>query len=295
MPSLCPAVRARRGAITAGTGRPNPGSSPKRMTTVPYHAIVYGPLRTRRLGTSLGINLVPTPREACPAGCPVCATGAADTVPIISRVGQLPTSGVVVTSCARRLIELSRAGEKLDSVTLAGNSDPTLHPSLVEIAENLGELRDKWYPRADLCLISESRGFARADLRHVVSVFDRAIFTFEWGSAKTYEALRPNATLPYKALLERLSTPEKGTWVAQATFVQGSVDNSSEREVAGWMKKLEELRPGEVHLMTLEPNEARPVAGAKSVPISKLEEIAAKLTEKLGLTANVVTREPQPV
>jgi wyosine [tRNA(Phe)-imidazoG37] synthetase (radical SAM superfamily) len=265
------------------------------MTTVPYHAIVYGPVRSRRFGTSLGVNPVPTPRVECAPGCVFCATGVADTAPIISRPGQIPSSGVVVTTCARRLIELSKAGEKLDSVTLAGNLDPTMHPGLVEIAENLAELRDKWYSRADLCLISDSTGYARADLRHVVSVFDRAIFTFEWGSAKTYDALRPDAEITFKAIVERLSAPEKGSWVAQATFVQGSVDNSSDREVALWSRKLDELRPKEVHLLTLEAGRERKVPGTKPVPLSRLEEIAAKVTQDLGIPATVVAREAQPV
>lgn len=262
------------------------------MTTAPYHSIVYGPVKSRRLGTSLGINPTPTPREDCPQPCVICDKGARDTVPIISRVRGIPSAGVVVTSVARRLIEMSKAGEKLDSITVVGNGDPTLHPALMEISQNLSDLRDKWFPKADLCLISNSRSLAAVDLRHTVNKFDKPILRFEWGTAKTHAAFVPDSELDYKTLVERLTWLEHGKWVAQATLVQGALDNSSDKELAAWMKKLEELRPREVQLTTLEGRAK--ISGVKGLPASRLEQIAAKLIEKLGLAVSVIAREAQP-
>ena len=262
------------------------------MTTAPYHAIVYGPIKSRRLGLSLGINPTPTPREACPPGCLFCEKGAADTVPIISRVRGIPSAGVVVTSVARRVIEMSKAGEKLDSITVAGNGDPTLHPALMEISQNLSDLRNKWFPKADLCLISNSRSLASNDLRHTVNKYDQPILRFEWGTAKTHAAFVPESELDYKTLVERLMWLEHGKWIAQATLVTGTLDNSSDKELAAWMKKLEELRPREVHLTTVEAG--RKSSGVKGLPVARLEQIAAKLIEKLGLAVTVVAREAQP-
>jgi wyosine [tRNA(Phe)-imidazoG37] synthetase (radical SAM superfamily) len=219
-----------------------------------------------------------------------CRTGAASAVPIISRANALPSSGVIVTSAARRIIEIQKAGEKLEAITVTGNGDPTMHPYLLEISENLRDLRTKWFPKAKLALISESRALVSPELRAVCAVYDRPIFTFEWGTAKTYDAFRPDATLDYKTLVERFKPLDR--WIVQATFVQGALDNSNEREVLAWIKKLEEIRPREVHIMTPE-GKAR--GGVRAVSASKLEEIAARVMEKTGIPTELVSREAQPV
>jgi wyosine [tRNA(Phe)-imidazoG37] synthetase (radical SAM superfamily) len=256
------------------------------MTLAPYHSIVYGPVKSRRYGNALGVNLAPSPCGDCGADCLYCRNGVPEAVPIISRAKGLPSSGVIVTSVARKVIELQRAGEKLDTILVAGNQDPTMHPYLLEISENLRDLRTKWFPKAKLVLVSESEGLTCPELRAVCVTYDRANFRFEWGTAKTYQALRPEATLDYKTLCERLNPVDR--WIAQATFVQGSIDNSNDREVAAWIKKLEELRPREVQLFT---PEGRPKNGVKAVPAARLEEIAAKWTEKTGVAAEVMSLE----
>ena len=76
--------------------------------------------------------------------------------PIIGQRRTVPTPGVVITSAARRIIELSKGGEKLESLVVTGNKEPTSHPELIEIVENLRELRNKWFAKAALCLVSEN-------------------------------------------------------------------------------------------------------------------------------------------
>lgn len=260
------------------------------MSIAPYHAIVFGPIRSRRFGNSLGINPVPSPRTECGAECLHCRTGSAAAVPIISRSNAVPSSGVIVTSAARRIIEIQKAGEKLEAITVTGNGDPTMHPSLLEISENLRDLRTKWFPKAKLVLLSTSEAFLSPELRAVIAIYDRPVFRFDWGTAKTYDAFRPNAKLDYKTVVERIQPLDR--WICQATFVQGALDNSNDREVQAWIKKVEELRPRAVQVMSIE---GKSRGGVKAVSTSKLEEILAKLTEKTGITGEVVTREPQPV
>jgi wyosine [tRNA(Phe)-imidazoG37] synthetase (radical SAM superfamily) len=259
------------------------------MTTVPYHAIVYGPLKSRRLGTSLCVTPVPTPRENCASDCIYCKTGVTASIPIISRVKGTPSSGVVVTSVARRLIEMQRAGEKIESLVVTGDADPTAHGHLLEISENLRDLRNKWFPKADLALVCESLALACPELRAVCTIYDQPIFRFEWGTAKTYESFRPGATLEYKTLFERIAQIDR--IMLQASFVQGALDNSSEKEVTAWIKKLEELRPREVQLTTPEGTRK----GVKPISASRLEEIAAKVAERTNAATVVVTEEAQPV
>jgi wyosine [tRNA(Phe)-imidazoG37] synthetase (radical SAM superfamily) len=261
------------------------------MTLAPYHSIVYGPVKTRRYGNALGVNLAPSPCGECPADCMYCRTGVPEAVPIISRAKGLPSSGVIVTSVARKVIELQRAGEKLETILVAGNQDPTMHPYLLEISENLRDLRTKWFPKSKLVLVSESEGLTCPELRAVCVTYDRANFRFEWGTAKTHQAMRPEATLDYKTLCERLNPVDR--WIAHATFVTGTTaDNSNDREVVAWIKKLEELRPREVQISTLDTKSKN---GLKAVPTARLAEIAAKWTEKTGVAAEVMDLEPQAV
>jgi wyosine [tRNA(Phe)-imidazoG37] synthetase (radical SAM superfamily) len=259
------------------------------MSTAPYHAIVYGPIKLPRLGITLGVNPVPTQREGCASDCVYCKTGVAASVPIISRIKGLPSSGVVVTSAARKLIEMQRAGEKIETLAVTGDMDPTGHGHLLEISENLRDLRNKWFPKADLVLLSESRALTCPELRAVCTIYDEPVFRFDWGTAKTYETFRPGAELEYKTVFERLAQIDRV--ILQASFVQGALDNSSDKELTVWLKKVEELRPREVHITTPEGTRK----GVKPVSASRLEEIAAKVTERTGTATVVVAETAQAV
>ena len=156
----------------------------RRMSSSAFHAVVYGPVRTRRMGHSLGINPAPSSRAECGPECVYCRTGVPESTPIVARPNQLPSAGVIVTSAARRIIELSKAGEKLDTIAVSGNGDPTKHPNLLEITENLRDLRNKWYPKAELCLLSDGSSLETADTRRSLQIYDKPILRFEWGTLK---------------------------------------------------------------------------------------------------------------
>lgn len=258
------------------------------MANAAYHSIVFGPVKSRRLGSSLGINPTPTTREKCPPTCVFCQKGTADSVPILARANQLPSAGVIVTSAARKIIELNRASEKLESVTVVGNQDATLHPNLLEIVENLRDLRNKWFPKADLSLISESSQLGSDEVRRALRVFDRPILRFEWGTQKLFTALTGRPAAEYKQVCEALTALDR--LVIQASF---GPQNSSETDVKAWAKKVEELRPKEIQILSSEPAGKR---GSKTKGLSnaKLEELAAGLSEESGIPTAVFTLEAQP-
>ena len=125
------------------------------MSNAPFHSVVYGPLKTRRLGIALGINPVPTATGNCLPDCVFCKTGQADAVPIVARINSVPSAGVIVTAAARRIIGMSKASEKIVCIVLSGNLDPTRHHQLLTITENLRDLRNKWFPKADLAILTD--------------------------------------------------------------------------------------------------------------------------------------------
>ena len=261
---------------------------PRFMANAAYHSIVFGPVKSRRLGVSLGVNPTPTSREVCPPSCVFCQKGTADSVPILPRANQLPSAGVIVTSAARRIIEMQRAGDKLESVTIVGNQDPTMHPNLLEIAENLRDLRNKWFPKADLSLISDSNHLGSDEVRRALRVFDRPILRFEWGTQKQFTSMTGRAAAEYKQVCEALTVLDR--LVIQARF---GPQNSAEADVKVWAKKVEELRPKEIHILSSEPA-GKKGSKAKGLTNAKLEELAVGLSENSGIPTTVFHLETQP-
>jgi wyosine [tRNA(Phe)-imidazoG37] synthetase (radical SAM superfamily) len=249
-----------------------------------YHSVVYGPVPSRRFGKSLGINPIPSPKDGCPKDCVYCETGTPDGEPVAGRVGKAPSAGVVVTSAARRIIELSKGGEKIASILVAGNNEPTMHPGLQEITENLRTLRDKWFPKADLCLLSETPDVETPDLAHSLSLYDKAAVRFEWGSGRLFTSMTKRTAEEYKALIELLTAAER--FVVQAVFI---TTNSTQKEITSWIRKLEEIRPAEVQVLTVPASSKSP----KPLAASKLEKIAATVTEKTGIPATAFASEKQ--
>ena len=244
------------------------------MSTAPYHPVVFGPYKSRRFGQSLGINLAPSPREDCPKDCVYCE-GPDSSGPIINRISQAPSAGVIVTSAARRIIEMSKGGDKLAGITISGNNEPTMHAALLEITDNLRALRNKWYPKAKLSILSNHPCLETPDLVHALEIYDQPVVRFEWGSAKTFTAMTKRPGTELKELIEFLSGLER--LVVQASFVQGGPENSTDKEVKSWIRKISEIAPTEIQVLTI-PDPGR---GKKPRPVTdaKLKTIATQVHE----------------
>jgi wyosine [tRNA(Phe)-imidazoG37] synthetase (radical SAM superfamily) len=262
------------------------------MSTAPFHAVVYGPLKTRRLGTALGINPVPSSTAECAPDCIFFKTGQADAVPIVARVNSVPSAGVIVTAAARRIMAMSKNSEKIDCIAITGNLDPTRHHQLLTITENLRDLRNKWFPKADIAILTDGSNLEPADHRRALQIYDLPILRFEWGTVKTFTAMTGRKPEELKALATHLTGMDR--LILSSTFVQGGPDNSTDAEVKAWIKRVEELRPKEVQIQTIENPKAR-TAKPRAVPAARLEEIAAQLTEKTGIATTVLAEEPLTV
>lgn len=251
------------------------------MSTAPYHPVVFGPYKSRRVGQSLGINPSPSPREDCPKDCVYCGGSNDGAAPIINRISQAPSAGVIVTSAARRIIGMSKGGEKLACITLSGNNEPTMHPHLLEITENLRDLRNKWFPKAKLCLMADIPHLDTPDLTHAIEIYDFPVLRFEWGSAKTFGAMTGRPGTELKGLVEFYSSLEH--FIVQARFVTGSPENSSDKEVAAWIRKIAEIGPDSVQVLT----GSNVSKGKKTKPLTdaKLKAIAERVTEKTEIPA----------
>jgi hypothetical protein len=241
---------------------------PKRLMTTLSPPLIHGPFVTGRLGKMMTVDLT-APRDHL----------------VVERGSMIPRASVLVTTCASRMIELSKAGEKLDHLLVLGTqTDPTEHPHLREVTENLRALRDKWFGRAKLCIQTSATDLTTRDMRAAVGMYDKIIARFEWGTAKMYSSLTGNKSTGLGDLTKSLGA--FGHVIVQASFFKGDVDNSTDNEIAGWIKKLQEVKPQEIHILSGvgNPNTKKTL---KAVTPKRRKAIAEKVAEATGLTVTL--------
>ena len=240
--------------------------------------LIHGPLLSNRLGQVLVVD-VTAPQNNM----------------VLARGSSLARSSVLVTSFARRVIEYSKAGEKLDSIAVLGSDgDAVEHPELREITENLRALRDKWFSRAKLCLMTALRDLCTHELRATIRMYDKVFLEYEWGTAKTFASMTGEKATQLGVLTRQLQGVEH--LIVQASFVRGPVDNSSASEVQSWIKKLQELRPVEVHILAGQshgtgPKKLKRAEKPKVVTRVRRQQIADEVAEKLGITVSVLEED----
>jgi ribosomal protein L23 len=239
------------------------------LPTVLESPVFQGPVKTERFGQVLGVDL-----------------GCADSGMVVSRDVRMPRASYVITTAARHVIRLSKSGEKIDGILVWGSeADPTMHPEFREITGNLRDLRNKWFAKAKLHIVSENPRVEAPEVRHALGIYDQAIVRFDWGTAKTYAALTERKCTEYANLCAHLGHLEN--LVFQVRFFRGEVDNSTEAEVKAWIKKISELKPRGIQILNPEGK------GKKTKPLTKsrITEIAAEIAEKVGITPQIFTAE----
>ena len=200
------------------------------------------------------------------------------------RAHRFPSQAVVVTAVARRLIALSKEGEKIQALVVeAGIQDPTRHPEFHEISENIRELQNKHFPKAKLYLICDMPYLELPQTRHALSFYDHPMVRLEAGTQKTFCAMTGEKPQVFKDVVELLPRLGNDRLIVQASFVRGEVDNSKETEVKAWIRHLTTIKPAGVHIT------APSKAGSKQKPVTKtrITQIADLVTSKTGIPVEV--------
>ena len=243
-----------------------------------FDSIVYGPIRSRRLGVSLGMNLMPTTAKLCTFDCVYCECGWNQ--PVSHPV--LPTREQVREALASRLIALS--SNQLDVITFSGNGEPTLHPEFLGIIEDTCALRDRYCPKAKISVLSNSTQLGRADVVKALRMCDNRILKLDSAIDATMRLIdKPiNENLTVEQVAEWLSLFE-GDFTLQTCFLRGEyegqvIDNTTPEELSAWYTMIERLRPKQVMIYVID--RATPLQTLSKVPAAEMEAIAAPLREK---------------
>lgn len=249
------------------------------MTTLSLQAgILYGPVTSRRLGASLGINLMPTTYKLCSFNCVYCHYGFTDrlSLDIEKYKYDLPHLGDVLREVERAL----RSSMTFDYLTFSGNGEPTLHPNFLEIAAGIHELRNRLRPEVRIALLSNSTGVLVRDMRRVLRYIDRPYFKVDAGSEVLFRRInRPAPGIAFDDVIRGLARL-RGVYL-QTVLMAGEPSNIDPRALSDYLYVTRHIQPREVQIYSLD----RPVPETRirRVPPDELHGIAQEGQEKTGI------------
>lgn len=243
-----------------------------------FDSIVYGPIRSRRLGVSLGMNLMPTTAKLCTFDCVYCECGWNQPVSHPA----IPTRQEVREALASRLIALSP--NSLDVITFSGNGEPTLHPDFLGIIQDTCALRDRYCPQAKISVLSNSTQLGRPDVVEALRLCDNRILKLDSAIDTTMRLIdKPvNPNLTVEQIAEWLSLFD-GDFTLQTCFLRGEhmgqiIDNTTSEELNAWYAMVDRLHPKQVMIYVID--RATPLQTLSKVPTAEMEAIAAPLRAK---------------
>lgn len=242
-----------------------------------FDTIVYGPIHSRRLGVSLGINLMPTIAKLCTFDCVYCECGWNQPVshPI------LPIREQVFEALNLKLSSLS---SQLDVITFSGNGEPTLHPDFLGIIQDTCTLRDQYCPQAKISVLSNSTQLGRPDVVEALRLCDNRILKLDSAIDATMHLIdQPvNPNLSVEQIAQWLSVFE-GDFTLQTCFLRGEyngqvIDNTTPVELSAWYAIVDRLHPKQAMIYVID--RATPLQTLSKVPVPEMEAIAAPLRKK---------------
>ena len=245
-----------------------------------FDTTIFGPIKSRRLGVSLGINLLPQHGKICSFDCIYCecglnADGREDT--------QLPTRQQVCKALEEKLIAYKQAGgEPIDTFTFAGNGEPTLHPDFKEIVLDTQKLRNQYYPDAKISVLTNAWQLDKPAVLEGLRQVDNAILKLDSAVPETLLSMnRPvSPTFNMDTLIEQLAS-FSGRCIVQTMFLRGAgVDNTTPAEIEAWLGALKRIQPSLVQLYSIDRKV--PIEGLAHVGEEELKAIAAQV-KKIGL------------
>ena len=256
------------------------------MTSL-FHDIIFGPVHSRRLGLSLGVNLLPTESKLCSFDCIYCECGWNAEHPGARRFN---TREDVRTQLAATLRRMVADGTPPDVITFAGNGEPTLHPDFEAIIDDTLALRDELCPSARVSVLSNATQIHSDDVLPALLSVDNKILKLDSAFDATARLINNPQSPVYS--VRRVVDQMKGFdghLTVQTMFLRGEfdgqrVDNTTEEEVAAWLRLIGEIRPRQVMVYSLDRD--TPCRTLEKVPREELQAIATRV-EALGIPCSV--------
>lgn len=245
-----------------------------------FDQIIFGPIKSRRLGLSLGVNLLPIDAKICSFNCIYCECGFNTTI----KEFPMPTREQVQEILSLKLQQMAQSGEIPDVITFAGNGEPTLHPDFEGIIDDTITLRDKYCPSAKVSVLSNSTRIHKPNVFSALNKVDNNILKFDSAIDKTMRLIdQPvGKHINVRWLIEHLKQFE-GKLIIQTMFLRGEyqgekIDNTTPEEINAWLDALVEIQPEQVMIYSIDRD--TPVKNLHKIPVKDLNVIAAKVKER---------------
>lgn len=257
------------------------------MPTFLFDKIIFGPVSSRRLGVSLGVNLLPTNRKVCSFDCIYCECGLNPGKGAPAPV--MPTREEVYDHLESRLRDMSANHRPPDVITFAGNGEPTIHPHFPGIIDDTIELRNQYCPEARIAVLSNATRIHSPAVFDALLKVDDNIQKLDSACEETIRLLdRPQGYFDLAETVEHLRR-FKGQVTIQTLFVSGSfnglpLDNSTDEEVTAWLQLIQKIAPKEVMIYTIARD--TPINTLVKASPKRLHEIA-EMVRKLGFQTQV--------
>ncbi len=245
------------------------------MQTVLFHSTIFGPIHSRRLGISLGVNLMPNDGKICSFDCVYCEAG-------YNAQGQgttgLPTHTTVKRQLREKLKQMKEAGEGLDVITFSGNGEPTLHPQFKEVVHDVIVLRDQYFPNARVSVLSNATMASNPNVKKALLAVDNNILKLDSAVPSTMRLINqpksPNI-IP-AGIIEDLAE-YGGKCIVQTMMLRGEhngkhIDNTTDAEVEALIDAYKTIKPQEVMIYSID----------RKTPEENLEKVSREELEAIG-------------
>ena len=243
------------------------------MSTIIYPSPIFGPVHSRRLGISLGINLLPADGKVCSFDCIYCECGFnEDHRPSLP----LPTREEVAEKLEQKLQAMVEEQQLPDVLTFAGNGEPTCHPHFAEIIADTIRLRNQYCPKAKVSVLSNSTMIHRQAVHDALMLVDNNILKLDTVDPIYINKVdHPNGTYDVNTIIERMKA-FNGHLIIQTMFMRGecngeSVDNTGEAYVAPWLETVKDIKPRQVMIYTIDRE--TPTQGLLKATHEQLDQI----------------------
>jgi len=248
------------------------------MATFLFDEIIFGPVESRRLGVSLGINLLPTSAKVCSFDCIYCECGF--TPKEYEEKVTLPTREEVKTRLKAKLLEMGAEKRLPDVITFAGNGEPTLHREFAGIIDDTIELRDQLAPEARIAVLSNATTLHRKPVFEALLKIKDNIQKLDSAFEETIRLIDcPRGVFNIERTIEKL-IEFRGKVIIQTMFVRGMfkgkiIDNTTEKEISAWIGLLKKINPLQVMIYTIARD--TPIDTLQKIPLDELNTIAERV------------------
>lgn len=245
-----------------------------------FNELIFGPIHSRRLGLSLGVNLLPVDAKICSFDCIYCECGFNTTM----KESPIPSRDQVRETLEAKLIEMKSEGQIPDVITFAGNGEPTLHKDFEGIIDDTLGLRNTYCPSAKVSVLSNSTRIHKQNVFRALNKVDNNILKFDSAVDRTMKIMNCPVGKQFNVewFIEQLKKFE-GRLIIQTMFLRGEFegeqfDNTTDTEVEAWLSALEQIKPQQIMMYSLD-REA-PTKTLQQITVEEMEVIAGKARER---------------